>query len=321
MNKVLPRRFSRTAKRIIKRLLRCVYPGMKGDFSSAEDAVFNYTINELNGILKTNAKLASKGLGHPLTDEFRARKKSDTLFILGSGPSINDLSTQDIAIINQNDSIGFNFWLAHELVPKFYCFQHTSYNNNALYKLFQHRSEEYRNVPLIVRGSMLSSDPELCERMHRTYFSEHEIFLLNEYPIHSKFSGSIDGLIEYLVNLGLLDFGRMPGFTPKLRGTLGLLICFGYQMGYKRIILCGIDMRDSTHFFDCDQYNDIRKKFALPAPGVSNIATMESRKYSNNTVSDYVAALSRFMGERGSCEIFVASKKSALSEVVPFWQR
>lgn len=168
---------------------------------------------------------------------------------------------------------------------------------------------------------MLSKDPLFCEKMHRTYFSRHNVFFMNEYPIHSKFEGDIDELIEYISNIGLLDFGRIAKFTPKLRGTLGLLICLGYQMGYKKIILCGIDMHDSSHFYDTGKYSTLSQDFFLPEPGVSNILTMEDREHSRNTVSDYVAKISHFMTNEGTSSLFVSSRKSVLAKVIPVWDR
>jgi len=281
---------------------------------------FRYTINELNGIYRANTESVSKGMGEFLTDDFRSRKTSDTIFIMGSGPSINDLTDEQIEEIRRNDSIGFNFWLAHDLVPTFYCFQHTKYGNGVLYKLFQRKARDYQDVPIIIRGSMLTKDPKYCEKMQMAYLGGSEVYFLNEYPIDSKFTGRIDNLIRYLENLGFLEFGKVSRFTPKLRGTLGLLICFSYQMGYKNIVLCGIDMNDSSHFYDSDDYSEIRKDFALPAPGVSNISTMQDRDYSKNTVSDYVSGLSRFMVERGRSSLFISSTQSALSGVIPAWK-
>src|SRR5205085_6794487 len=53
-------------------------------------------------------------------------KTSDTLFILGSGPSINAISPDRWEAIARSDSIGFNFWLYHPFVPKIYFFESTS---------------------------------------------------------------------------------------------------------------------------------------------------------------------------------------------------
>jgi hypothetical protein len=86
-----------------------------------------YTVDELNGIYVANSNFVQIGLGSIFNEDFKYKKTSDTLYILGSGPSINHLSSKCFSLIKEADSIGFNFWFAHEFVPSFYCFQHTRF--------------------------------------------------------------------------------------------------------------------------------------------------------------------------------------------------
>lgn len=304
----------------MRKMLKKIFSRAKKKEVQKYDA-FSYTISELNGIHNANKKFIDMNFGKLLDDDFRSRKKSDTFFILGSGPSINDLTHEDFSIIQRNDSIGFNFWLVHKFTPTFFCLQHTQYGEGTLYKLLKEKHADYKATPIIVRGSLLTTDPSFCEEMHLKYLLKNDVFFLNEYPIHSKFSGDIDKLIEYLENLGFFDFSNISKFTPKFRGTLGLLISLAYQMGYKNIILCGIDMKDSSHFYDSDTYTEIRKKYDLPRPGASNILTMQDQKYSMNTVKDYIVTLADFMNKKADVKVYVASEKSVLSESIPVWKR
>ena len=66
-----------------------------------------------------------KSAGLPGFDvsEFRARKGSDTLYVLGSGASVGRLTRADFDAIAAADSIGLNFWLLHDFVPDFYQFE------------------------------------------------------------------------------------------------------------------------------------------------------------------------------------------------------
>src|SRR4051812_5714569 len=50
-------------------------------------------------------------------------RRSDTLFILGSGPSINRISAERWQAIAQHDTVGFNFWLCHSYLPTFYFYE------------------------------------------------------------------------------------------------------------------------------------------------------------------------------------------------------
>jgi hypothetical protein len=303
---------------ILKRLTKRIRQSQAIENSSS---AFNYTIKELNGIYRANQMLAGQRLGEIIGEEFKKYKRSETLFILGSGPSINKLTRRDFDLIEESDSVGFNFWLVHDFVPTFYCFQHTKINDSVLYKLLEYRREVYVDVPFIVRGSLLTTDVDFCRSMHSRYLDQSAVYLLNEYPVHSTYSGNIPELLEYLRNLGLLHHSILAAFTPKLRGTLGLLLCLAYQMGYNKIVLCGIDMKDSRHFYDASHYDGLRGIFELPKPGASNIMTMEDRKYSPNTVSRYVKETARYMAKHGGVQVYVSDAESALSSILPIWQR
>jgi hypothetical protein len=284
------------------------------------ESTFRYTVEEMNRIRAANDAIAQRH-GRWFSDGFAAFKKSDTLFILGSGPSINELSTEDFEFIAQKDSVGFNFWLVHAFVPRFYVFQMPAGDRAGFARLLGDRAPEYRHVPTILRGTELGRDPEGVARLLREEFGKEDFFLMNEFPIHSKCAVPIDDLITFVENLGLFEFGRVGAYTVKWRGTLGLIISMGYQLGYRRMVLCGIDMNDDRHFYDEPAYAAARAAYDLPAPGAGNIRTMMSRRHGPNTVADYVSALSRRMDEVAGVELLLASPTSALRDVLPLWRR
>ena len=102
---------------------------------------FQYTVQELNNIKSTSDRLSNIGV-QPITDDFKKRKTSDTLFVLGSGPSINDLTADDWATIGTHNSVGFNWWMVHDFVPSFYLFQflQTGKRTYRIYGLIEKRN-------------------------------------------------------------------------------------------------------------------------------------------------------------------------------------
>ena len=52
--------------------------------------------------------------------QLKKHKTSNTIYILGSGPSILNISKEEWAHIQNHDSIGFNHWYAHGYEPTFY---------------------------------------------------------------------------------------------------------------------------------------------------------------------------------------------------------
>lgn len=285
------------------------------------DKSLKYLVSEMNGIHDGNQELICSGYGDEFSCEVRRFKKTDTLFILGSGPSINDLSEKDFDIIRNHDSIGFNFWMVHDFVPSMYCFQHTEYANGSIYSILNDKKKQYKDVPFFVRGSLIRKNLSFCAEMHQKYMDDLSCYFLNELPVHSKVAIDVIELIKFFQRLGHFEFGRISKFQPKWRGTLGLLISLAYQMGYRKIILCGIDMKDSRYFYDHHSYDKIRMLYKLPAAGDHNILTMEDKSHSNSTVSNYVENLARFIRKENNVEMFISTSESVLSSVLPIWKR
>lgn len=283
---------------------------------------FQYTVQELNNIKSTSDRLSSIGV-KPITREFTNRKTSDTLFILGSGPSINELTSDDLEMIGTHDSVGFNWWMIHDFVPSFYLFQFPPNREKNISDLLSDRRAQYRDVPFMLRGSLLGAHADKYVPIIESVFDKESTYFMNEFPIHSKCEIDPDKLIEFTANLGFFKHDHIPPYFVKWRGSLGLLTSFGYAMGYTKIVLCGIDMNDVTagqHFFDIEDYADARAKYALPGPHEHNIHTMMDTSHSKNTVGSYIDALNSHMRERNECALFVASNQSSLSSVLPLWK-
>src|SRR5271155_5733125 len=81
-------------------------------------------------------------------------KRSDTLFILASGSSINKISPARWDMIAQHDSIGFNFWPIHPFVPNMYFVETISTNYPQMFEVFcrlaRHRAKDYASVIKVV---------------------------------------------------------------------------------------------------------------------------------------------------------------------------
>ena len=80
-------------------------------------------------------------------------KRSDFLFILGSGASINRISPERWKSIAQHDTIGFNFWPFHPFVPGMYFFEAirtNTYAGKVFSEIARRRAAEYANSLKVV---------------------------------------------------------------------------------------------------------------------------------------------------------------------------
>jgi len=258
--------------------------------------------------------------GEILNESIKNYKTSDTLFILGSGPSINDITDDQWKTIKSSDSIGFNFWPVHEFVPSFFMFQPgNDKSSEKLAKVLYDKSQDYGNVPIIIRGSGMANGLLNFENDSHAFLLNHTVYYLKEYFIHPNCSIEPNSLFDYTEALGMLCFGKIPHFVPKWKTTMGLLLSFSFNLGYNNVILCGMDMKDSSHFWDNIGYQSAKDHYQLPEPGHSNIWTFTNKKISQYTIPDYVEAFNNWAKKRNDFKLFIHNSNTVLHPKIPIY--
>jgi hypothetical protein len=285
---------------------------------------FDYTISIGNGGADMAEKF-SKWHGSALNNDILKHKKSDTLFILGSGPSINLITDEEWKHIAECDSIGFNRWMAHDFIPTYYCVQLVK--SKALLNLLCSRSEAYKNVPYLIRGDHFANGKmQLGEDPTLDFFKTHELYYVREYPISSRCAINPQKLFRHAETLGMMKHGELGPMVPKWRSTIGMLMSWAYQMGYKKMILCGMDMQNNAHFWNDDAHAEMRAKYKLPAQVPSrsskyktNILAFTDEHISPNTVPIYIKGLAAWMKEKAGVETYVMKSQTILYPDLPLY--
>lgn len=276
---------------------------------------FSYTVEELVG-MKENAAALSLHTGKIIDDSILRYKKSKTVFILGSGPSINKITESQWSEISRNDSIGFNFSIIHEFVPTYFFHQGS---REIFEKVLSEELHRYLNVPIILRGSALAKGKFDPNKGIINLLKQHDLYYLCEYPISSRAEIDINLLIRYLDELGFMSHGHISKFVPKWRSTIGLMLMISYQMGYKNIVLCGVDMLNNDHFWDQGPYSKKASQYGLPRSGTIPITQFTNTGHSRNTVPEYIYTLSEWMEQRSGVKVTILSDKTILFPRIPLY--
>ncbi|TQV83650.1 hypothetical protein [Denitrobaculum tricleocarpae] len=191
-------------------------------------------------------------------------RNSDRVFILGSGPSINDLSEGDFEHISKSDSWGFNSWFVHEFVPSVYFTQIEQDKRRGadileiMDNIFYKVSGRYKNAKIVIKGGDLYHGRDFAHTESFRKFEKVDGAMISVLPtllVPDGVHDDPDGLFSGLRRAGLLSHGSgvcLP--VPQVRSTVGLLIALAVQMGYKEVVLCGIDGKSDEHFFDDEKY-------------------------------------------------------------------
>lgn len=218
-------------------------------------------------------------------------KKNEKLFILGSGGSINDI--KNWKEIRKNDSIGFNFWLYHEFVPNFFCFENSQIEerNEKFYKIFKLKKSFYNNSLIFIKDLEISG----ISRSKLKLFNK--LYCINAIEIPGD---TIEEIFKIMDNKEFY----------KKKSTLSLIIDIAIKMEYKEIIFCGIDLNNNSYFYENEKY----KKYDIPfVDKSSSVHLTNNKKISKITIFDYIKEIKN---KNKNIKFYTLSSKSELAKIL-----
>lgn len=274
-----------------------------------------FLIEGTNDTVKKAVEAQLKFGGSLFSEIIKSHKSSDTAVILGSGPSIAQINSDRWDNLMQFDTFGFNQWVAHWYAPKFYIFQSEERYNRyvATLKLFEMKQQEYKNTIFLLRRNKFTQDIDLSQTQ-LSWIDIDKTFWLSELPFQARIKINPGDVFKFVESLGFLDFGRPTNIIPKMGagGSLSLCLNIAYQMGYKKIILCGIDLRTPGHFWDDKDLKSEISGVKLVKPSQSGIERLTSRYTIGNSMLDWIDGFVSFSGKNAGVKVFVENKSSAL---------
>ena len=176
-------------------------------------------------------------------------KTSDTLFILGCGPSINEISLKEWKEIEKHDSFGLNGFLFHEThVPTFYWYEFFSKDifDYLKFEELELKSAAYKDVPFIFNFADFFSKNHKFDKLPSIMEENHQMFLPKRI-----YKWDEPALRRIYRNLYKLKSQAKP-FERELihtRGSLATCALIGAMLGYKNIAFPGVDLFGDDYFF------------------------------------------------------------------------
>jgi len=213
--------------------------------------------------LRKQAELAaqfSQATGLPDADTLKLsqHKSSDTVFILGSGSSINQITDAQWKVIAQHDTIGFNFWPVHSFVPRIFVFESVVESRSkpifdALLDLLHSRADAYANTIKIVTELKRPGMKQLVTELSGSF--RENLYLGYTFPVVARSEEQLASGLKFLSAKGYFEPSDQMGRLFKYGGSVIGMISLALRMNYRRIVLCGIDLGDQNYFYqDADKY-------------------------------------------------------------------
>ena len=222
---------------------------------------------------------------------------SDTLFVLGSGPSLNLVGAKEQHLIQEHDSLGMGLsFLFDGIIPTYQIFSQeinlgSDRGRENQTNLFQEYRDKYKNVITLIGKNALFRlvHPRLMPEVFPECPSVHYLFSRpNENYNHTR------GFDKLYFDQSLI-----------YRGTLSVALEFAFTQEYKSIVLLGVDPSRWQYFYQ----NDPRTKRTLEstyrlAKGVpsnsnqhSQYVGMHRRPGYEGTMLEYIQGLTVYLKE------------------------
>ncbi len=240
-------------------------------------------------------------------EQWQNFKTSDTVFLFGSGPSINDITEEEWKIIKSHDSFGLNFaFLTYTPMTFFYLGYEPSSKQIILDAFNEEIRKIYKDTLWFVPSKVL------CRLVHPRTIPEF-------FPPSPKLANF------NLPNAIYLEADRpfqREDFQNSLmyRGVMGVGIHLANQLGYRNIVLMGVDLHTYHHFFDDFEVTKEERKIynQKMAPGkVFEAMIPKYEKY--RTMEEYYYALNELYFPSKGMHLYVGNKNNMLSPRIPIF--
>lgn len=247
----------------------------------------------------------------------------NTCFIFGSGGSVNSLTDSNWNYIKSQTSIGINSWILHRFVPSiliFECGRDPNYNG-LFFENIKKREKEYQNTIVLWKDA--------CRAIQGNQYrgfkgpAKNLFFPLIYKPCSFREGAtpkdtSLFGVIQFVLRkLGI------PVFHYS-RATVVLAIDIAVRLGFKEIVLCGVDLNSTKYFWEVDDANAmICGEIELPPTtgqeGQVIHSTIDPLVYPL-TVDQVIYNLDEKYLRPLNINLFVGSEKSALFPRLPCYR-
>lgn len=248
-------------------------------------------------VLLKKAKLKYK-IPNLTIEDLKKYKKSEKLFILGSGASINNIEDWKWEEIKKHDTIGFNFWLYHDFVPKLYFFEESAdeKRNKIFYKTYESRKKDYENTIFVVKD------------LETTGIKKEKIELFeNLYSVES-IEAPGEKIEEYMQVTN-----KYKNVLFKKKSTLSLLLKLAYLLGYKQVVLCGVDLNNNDYFYENIKY----RNFEIPFVEKGNKHLTNDYEKNNITIQSLINI---YFKNLKNFKIYIESPKSELKNIIEVYK-
>lgn len=272
---------------------------------------------------KSDLNVTLSNLPHPKV------VKDKTWFILGTGSSVNQYNFNQWKKIKENSSIGINYWVLHDFIANYYMLELIG-DVDPILEVMRLRKNDLKDKNFIIKGNYCKS--QIYQGFHERVLRlpneiRNNLFLAKDFPIPGRTKSEFYKSLNLLFNFGFFSKTGYLNYLAQSRATITTAIILGVKFGFKKIVLCGVDLKNTSNFYLSDYGNYINKSYSIP------LFEQQSCNHNNKQVhwtdrdtenrikvSDSIKVMEEFFRKKLDVKIFVGSKESKLFPEIPLFK-
>jgi hypothetical protein len=275
----------------------------------------------VTGMLRRNAMLAdawarerlNRGSYSVLTEsQLRAARKSDTVFVFGSGYSLNELGPDEWQHVAGHDVFGFNAFVYEKWVPIDFHLLRGGLEGTERWRPY---AEQFTSV--------LNQNP-LCANTIFLVQSEYLAQFCNQL-IGYRYLRPGAKIFRYHTNRA--DGPPTRSFREGLRHTAGTLtdtVNAAVCLGWRQIVLVGVDLYDSRYFWlgpDETYTVDAHGRLVAGTVHPRGVGSTERHNTARNGSVELMSRWHEWLAREAGVKLSVYNPRSLMADVMPVYSR
>jgi hypothetical protein len=249
------------------------------------------------------------------TRELKSSQKSDTVFIFGSGYSLNEISSDEWRHFEKHDTLGLSGFIYQNWVRTDYHLIRGWVEAKAGALNWRGHTQDFANV--------LNANP---------HFKETILIMQGEYL--AQFCNSLIGYGFLRPNTRIFRYKTARGSKiPSRRledglshtiGTLSDAVNFAYCLGWKHIVLVGVDLYDSRYFWLKDEETTaLDATTGMLVPSKVNVRGLTYDQKHNTAKNGIVETMAHWNEtfQKDGVMLSVYNPRSLLCDVLPLYSK
>jgi hypothetical protein len=244
-------------------------------------------------------------------------REQKTLFILGSGASVNRLTNEHFDVVKRNYSIGMNAWVSHSFVPNAYSFEADnisappSLEIETMSEALSHRALSHPETVLLL---FRPKRPDLLHRMVRVPESlKPRAFMYGRHNLLTRSNSALRKDLGPLLANRYKNLDRSPVLIDNGASVVRMIEA-GLFAGFKEIVLLGIDLNSSPYFWEAADatidHQRMRGRYHRPENAEHDTLETFDRPYSNLL---FIEEMARAAAQQFGANVYIGTEGSSLS--------